>query len=143
MRCLLAAVAILAAGCPGRISSPERFTDATLAFSCETSMNVQEDIVRPRCANAGCHSAAAPAGELDLASPGVALRMYGQQASACGDEVLLDPKNPFGGYFFDKLTETKPRCGARMPLSEDPLSAEEIACVHRWLAEELAAAAAR
>jgi hypothetical protein len=130
------------AACPGRLTSPERFTDATLAFSCDPSIDVQKDLVIPRCATSGCHSADGPANDLDLQTPGVALRIYGKHAFGCAKELLLDPDNPFGGYFFDKLTLQKPACGVPMPETGARLTPAELACVHLWLAKELQQAAA-
>jgi hypothetical protein len=142
MRCVVTIFAVFFAACPGRITNPEQFTNASLAFSCDPSIDVQRDIVRPYCAISGCHSAIGPAADLDLDTPGVALRIYGQHASGCPKQLLLDPQNPFGGFFFDKLTETKPACGVQMPQVGDKLTKEEVACMHLWLATELEAAAA-
>jgi hypothetical protein len=132
-----AALAIFLTACPGRLSNPDRFTDATLAFSCDPSIDVVRDIVAPRCANAGCHTASAPAGGVDLETPGAALRMSGVRSSFCPQELLLDPQNPFGGYFFDKITLAKPECGSQMPLSGTKLSEAEVNCLHLWLALQL------
>lgn len=141
MRCVVAISAIFFAACPGRIGNPEQFTNASLAFKCEDFTDVHKELVRPYCAQSGCHSAIGPASDLDLETPGVALRMYGQHALGCPTELLLDPQNPFGGYFFDKVSQTKPKCGAKMPQVGDPLTESEISCLHLWLAQELEAAA--
>ncbi|MCC6807191.1 MAG: hypothetical protein IT381_07190 [Deltaproteobacteria bacterium] len=127
--------------CPGRLTSPERFTDATLAFSCDPSIDIAKDVIAPRCSTSGCHNASAPAAGLDLETPGVALRLFGERSSFCPKELLLDPQNPFGGYFFDKMSQDKPSCGSRMPLTGAKITDAEAACLHLWLAEQLEAAA--
>ena len=137
--CLLTLVST--AGCPGRITARDRFTDLTLAFSCPAEVDVARDIIAPNCASAGCHTSSSQAAGLDLESEGVAVRLYGALSTSCDHQLLLDPQNPFSGYFFDKIERHQPACGQPMPLRGKPLQRAQIECLHLWLGQQLEQAA--
>lgn len=125
-------IAALSSGCPGELEDPQRFIVGSTSTTCETGLDVERDLFAARCGASGCHGATDPSADLDLASPGVASRLVGVASSGCGSALLIDPANPTGGVLLDKLT--LPQCGARMPLLDDALAPDELACVRGWVA---------
>ncbi len=133
----LTLLAMALAACPGRIENPEDFvgngaTDSGAQACLLGVNNVEAQLIRPRCATAGCHDRGMRAGGLDLASDNVASRLVGVRSSGCMGAVLVDPNAPSAGYFMAKLGAS-PTCGSRMPLGTPALSASELACVRGWL----------
>jgi hypothetical protein len=124
----------LVAGCAGSIDDPRQYTDASLMFECDPAIDVQRDIVQPRCGS--CHGALAPAGNLDMVSPEIGERLYGVAASTCKDQVLVDVQNVFWGFLFEKVASDDPTCGTQMPMGEPALTQAELDCLHLWLASE-------
>lgn len=133
MRTRLAGIAIImlatAAGCPGEIDDPARFT------SCPPGG--VEQMFQARCTGAlgtGCHTASTPDAELDLVSPGVGARVRGLSSVAiCEGRPLVDAENGMH-LLVDKVLDT-PGCGSRMPLGEAALSPNEVECLRRWVDE--------
>src|ERR1035441_2436786 len=95
---------IALATCEGSISNRAIYSDASAAFQCPATVDVRKDILTAKCATAGWHTSVSPIANLDLESPGVAMRMYGVEASQCRGQLLLDDKIPFAGYVFDKVS---------------------------------------
>ena len=94
---LLAAVAL--SGCPGTLDNPEDFREGGSSGgggSCPPGTNVETDILGKAtgsgCATKICHDAQDPAGNLDLASPGLASRLLDQTSTStdCSGHVLVD-----------------------------------------------------
>jgi hypothetical protein len=92
------------------------------------------DLIKARCATAGCHAATASAAGLDLASAGLVMRLSGMTAHSapCSGKTLLDPAMPDKSLLYAKLIDP-PLCGARMPLGA-ALAATDIDCMRRWVA---------
>jgi hypothetical protein len=85
-----------------------------------------------RCAGSACHSNGdAAAGGLDLTSPGVEDRVSGATSINCAG-ILADPSDPESSLLYTKVSET-PDCGARMPLSAEPLNEDEMLCLREWI----------
>ncbi len=78
----------------------------------------------------GCHTGSAAAANLDLASPGVEVRLVGKTNAMCGG-LLVDSRNPAESVFYKKLSD-KPPCGTRMPPSV-ALSAQDQQCILTWI----------
>ncbi len=106
----------LLGACPGHLEDPERFV------ACR--MDVERELLAPRCATAGCHAAPNPAANLDLASPGVAARLS-SGTSSC-------QARPLTAIMLDKVQPT-PTCGSSMPLGGTPLSSQELDCLELYL----------
>ena len=134
-RAPIALAALLLVGCPGAIDDPAPFIaarlDASTPARCPEGVSVRELFAR-RCATSGCHDAVTQLINLDLQSPGVASRVLGQRAAACGGRTLADPNDPERSALLLKLRAAPP-CGDRMPLGAPAFSAEEIACVRGWI----------
>jgi hypothetical protein len=133
----LSACVLALPACPGHIDDPEPFvggTDASISACLLGVTNVEQQLVRPRCATSGCHDRATRSEMLDLESPNLASRLLGVTSPRCAGRVLVDPASPASGYFMEKLAAASPRCGERMPLGSPPLTPSEITCVRQWLA---------
>ena len=113
---------LFAAGCPGSLKDPSRFTAAC--------PDVPTAILGARCATAGCHTAGDRAGGLDLVSPGLTQRLVGVTAHG-GPGLLVDPGNPDGSILVRKLTPTPP-FGAQDPPGA-PLDPQSLDCVRKWV----------
>lgn len=134
-RVTLALAALLLAGCPGAIDDAAPFVAARLDANgpahCPDGVTATA-LFAQRCATSGCHDARTQLINLDLQSPGVASRLIGQSAAACGGRTLADPNDPDRSALLLKLRAAPP-CGDRMPLGAPAFSAAEIACVRGWI----------
>ena len=118
----LAVVVAAAAGCPGSLADPARYTAPCADVPAQT--------FPARCATASCHSAAARAGALDLESPGVAARLVGVPASG-GDGLLIDPDHSDASVLVRKLTPSPP-FGRQDPPGA-PLDPATLDCIRDWV----------
>lgn len=123
MRRALLPFGLLLAGCPGNLPDAARFTAA-----CPDDVEAQ--IFVPKCGSSGCHAAIAPAGKLDLASPGVAGRLIRVPASG-GPGLLIDPLDPDASVLVRSLTP-KPAFGKQQPPGA-PLDPKTIDCIRGWV----------
>jgi hypothetical protein len=132
---LLVSAALGLAACPGRIDDPSAFLGVagdSSVVSCTIGVSaVEAQIIRPRCATAGCHERSMPAGRLDLESANLGARLVNVRASGCMGQVLVSPTSPGQSYFIEKLNAS-PRCGDRMPLGSPALTPSEVVCVRLW-----------
>jgi hypothetical protein len=130
----MAAMALASAGltgCVGGIDDPQRFGDGTY---CPPEVDV-EKLFAERCGGSICHGAGdAPAGGLDLETPGLADRMIGIPAEECAGWVRIDPSDPDSSFLIAKLEGPPAGCGERMPFVGH-LTANEVTCVRNWIAE--------
>ena len=127
---VVALAAVSLSACPGRLENPERFTGGggggSGGGSAGCSLDVENDIFRPKCGFAGCHGGAAPQSGLDLGDAGMADRIRTQlSSSACNMEPMVT--------LIGKKVKPSPPCGFQMP-SGLPLEPAEIACVEEYLA---------
>lgn len=121
------------AGCPGALSDPDRFVEGG-SSTCPPGTDVEKDIFGTSCSSKLCHDSDQPAAGLDLTA-NVASQVVGVTSSGgeeCDGQLLLDPNDPEGSLFLEKVAAKTPRCGDRMPLGV-PLSAGEIDCVRQWV----------
>jgi hypothetical protein len=92
-----------------------------------------------------CHTtslADASGGGFDMQKVGWEKNLIGQSTPAdapvtalCkGKNLVLLEANvePAKGLFLDKVSQSMPPCGDRMPKLLDPLSASQVACVQAW-----------
>jgi hypothetical protein len=125
------AVPLALAACAGELGDPARFEDPA-----ECGLDVQEDILIPRCAVAGCHLSGDPVAGLEYLTGGLPDRLVDVEAAACPDRMLIDSADPDASFILVRTSET-PMCGdemlARMPFLRDPLSDYELACLRSWV----------
>ena len=89
--------------------------------------DVETTIFIPTCGGVGCHESPGAAGNLDLVAPGVAARIKGVTSTCMA--------KPLTSYILAKL-KPSPGCGATMPLgSSDPLPADQVKCIEKYLAK--------
>lgn len=126
-------------GCPGMLTPEQRALfvggnggDGGVATCTIGVSNVENQLIRPRCATAGCHDRGGRSGGLDLESPNMNLRLVGQRSNTCSGATLINPGTATG-VFIDKLGPMPP-CGERMPQGAPPLSESEMTCVRAWAA---------
>ena len=135
LRASAALAALLLVGCPGAIDDPAPFVaarlDASASARCPDGVSVGA-LFAQRCATAGCHDATTQLINLDLQTPGVASRLIGRRAAACGGRSLADPADPDRSALLLKLLPSPP-CGDRMPVGSPAFSADEVACVRAWI----------
>lgn len=81
---------------------------------------------------AGCHDATAVQGGLDLASPNLEARVYGQHSTGRADYLLVDPEIPEESALFLKLS-MQPPFGASMPQGRPAFTLAQRACVLAWV----------
>ena len=132
---VLAAASLGLSGCPGELDPRLKGPVEPTVCDAATFMRGQT------CSIAGCHFMTAPAGDLDLFSPGVISRLIGRMpnptsaTSACTASTmpyLTAGSNPATGLLLDKL-KMMPTCGLAMPYPGlTLLPANEIACIQEW-----------
>lgn len=123
-------LALATSACPGSLDDPERFKTSTGAC------DAVKDVFAPRCATAGCHSAADKQENLDLETAGIAGRTVGKPSKGNAALNLVDPGgDPAKSVLYTKLTTTPP-FGSRMPQVGAKLDDASIACVKAWVAAQ-------
>ncbi len=75
----------------------------------------------------GCHEAAI---QPDLVSEGIVERLRG--ASNCNGRTYLG-SGAGDSFLLEKVSDTNPECGARMPFFAAPLSDESLLCITEWI----------
>jgi hypothetical protein len=85
-----------------------------------------------RCGGSICHgNGDSTAAGLDLTSPNVEQRVSGAPGTACVG-ILADPADPEASLLYTKVVGM-PTCGARMPLTGEPLTEDELSCMRDWI----------
>ena len=107
-----------------------RQIDNTLLVDPDRPVRFSQDVLpifTASCGGGGCH--------IDQHASGVNLSSYQDLVNSQGqqyDEPIVLPGNPADSPLIDKL-RANPRFGARMPLSQAALSAEQIALIRSWI----------
>jgi hypothetical protein len=126
--------ATLLLGCAGESAGQGEELGDTVGDD-ESGSQLQCDIPKlfeQRCGNESCHgNGDSMAAGLDLTSPDVEERVSGAPGSACVG-VLADPADPEASLLYTKLLDT-PTCGARMPVTGEPLTEDELTCMRDWI----------
>ena len=116
-------------GCAAHLESPERFDEVCAG-------DVQETILVPRCARAGCHVPYEPTGGVEYLTAGLPSRLIGIEATTCAGRLLIDPADPDASFLLERLSDS-PHCGElaidRMPMLSTPLDEHELGCVRQWV----------
>lgn len=136
-RSAIACSALLAVGCAGGLSDPERFayldggSDAGPVGSGDGGCNPVSTVFTLSCATGACHSAQAQQAGLDLQSSGLPQRLVGKPASG-GPGLLIDPQHPLQSVLLTKLSDPPP-FNFRMPLGAPALGPDQVACIQLWI----------
>jgi hypothetical protein len=89
-------------------------------------------LLEARCAS--CHGGSSPAAGLVLARPSFPGSVIGVSSSRDTGRTLVSPGRPNRSYIVSKLRGGPDIVGSRMPLGGDPLSADDLELVERWIA---------
>ena len=85
------------------------------------------------CALSGCHATDSASGDMILDAD----KSYANLVNVVSSEVAPDkrvvPGNSGVSYIIEKLTQTAPRSGDRMPLGGDPLPDDQINIIKKWI----------
>lgn len=119
--------AALCLGCAAPLEDPQRFDEGPY---CSLDLDVPALFVE-RCSTE-CHEGEDPAAGLDLATPGIEERLVAQASHICPGRVRVVPGDPDSSFLVEKV-DGSPECGLPMPMSEQPLSQRELACVRSWV----------
>lgn len=136
---LLALVALLGA-CPGDLENPERFPPGPLP-DCVGDIDVVAEIFATNCGTDSCHQGADPAADLDLLGPDPFGELVAVPSTQCEGRLRVDPEDVRESFLLDKLrgpAAILPGCGDPMPFLSR-LDGNQIACVERWVLENLQA----
>lgn len=94
--------------------------------------------VLSNCTTRSCHGEAGRRGNLVLtperAYEELVNRPAAMAAAAARGKRRVVPGDPDASFLMEKLTAPAPDEGARMPLGNPPLSAEELDLIRRWIA---------
>jgi hypothetical protein len=98
-----------------------------------TTLEVQTDILKPKCGFAGCHGGVVPAGQLDLEKPNLEARLRSVTSTTviCNGRTQLTPGSPDSSLMWTKLADLPP-CGTKMP-QVGTLTADETDRLRRWI----------
>jgi hypothetical protein len=120
-----------------------------------TACDVPKLFQKYYCATPACHSGTGPAASFDMSVAGWETHLVGKMPMSVtpapvnldtmcanmGKVYLMPGVTPAAGLFMDKISKSKPGCGAQMPnLPVDKMTPAELACVQTW-ADALVAAA--
>jgi hypothetical protein len=127
----LALALVWAWGCPGKLENPDRFK---LVTTCTLSIDVEADLLRPRCGTANCHATVNPSLGLDFEAPNLLDRITDVPEASCSGRALASSAVPRASVILDRVKAT-PTCGSRMPLIGEPFNQAEIDCLEVWLVD--------
>jgi hypothetical protein len=127
------------AACPGSLDTKE-FPSAGATGATGGCGDVPTQLLKNRCAVAGCHTSASPQGKLDLtADSGLTMRLVGvDSTSGTCTGKLIDKTSPDQSLLYTKCEAMAP-CGSPMPLPSTtdkkgtPLSDAEKKCLLDWI----------
>jgi hypothetical protein len=133
---ILGALVLGAVGCAGSLDPS--LISGTGGTSGVVACDAPTMVFASTCSQIGCHASSTPAGGLDLASAGVAGRLFNKPSAGANNAVcasnttpyLMGGSNPATGFLFDKLKATPP-CGLAMP-EIGTLTATQTTCLNDW-----------
>jgi len=126
MGCLVCSLFVVASACSGQSSSSNGTEPA-----CNSDLtSIQQNIFQQSCVAAGCHSGAAPAGDLDLTGDTASL-LVGVPSTLCKGATRVVPGHPSDSLLYQKIAGVQ-SCGAPMPLGGQ-LSAAQRLCIEDWI----------
>jgi hypothetical protein len=129
--CIGALLTCALAGCAGRLEDPSVFQSTEVC-----TLDVQQDILIPRCAIDGCHAPASAQAGLDLLTGDIGARLVQVESTTCLGQMRIDPQNIEASHLWVRLSPD-PHCGdeplERMPLLGEHLTEQEMQCVREWM----------
>ena len=113
-----ASLAVVGLGCPG----PEARGKLSI---------LQQEIFTPSCAQAGCHSGAAPQANLDLTDGNSYFSLVNADSTLVPGQKLVVPGDPAASMLFQSVQGTAPF--QRMPYLQQPLPPADIEAIAAWI----------
>ncbi len=101
--------------------------------SLDSFQGIQDNLLAPKCATAGCHNSATAAGSLDLSDAATSRAEMLGVASLCGGKVLVAANDAAGSYLLDKIGAGSEPCGSLMPLGAPALTQAEVDALVAWI----------
>ncbi|MEO8602790.1 MAG: hypothetical protein ABI629_09455, partial [bacterium] len=127
---LIAAVNNALNGCPSA-PTPTATRPATFA-------EIQQSIFSPRCSIPTCHDSEFASGDLVLEADHAYDQLVGVapaiDAASQAGMLRVDAGHPENSFLLSKLQGPPLGQGSRMPLTGDPLTADEIQLIREWIA---------
>jgi mono/diheme cytochrome c family protein len=114
---------------PGTVGYQYPMCEATAEGN--TLAAVQTRIFDEYCA--GCHPGT---NDLDLSSVAASYAaLVDDDGDACNGKPFVTKGDPENSYIYEIVAEEEPGCHAQMPLTGDPLTAEELKLISDWIEE--------
>ena len=128
---LVAFVLVAAAGCgSGRTIG----ATGTVVTPTDTVFTTQiQPIFDRNCAFTGCHSADTASGGMTLDAGKSYANLVNVASSEVGPRKRVEPGNSGASYIIEKLTQSTPSVGERMPFGGEPLPADQIDLIKKWI----------
>ncbi len=102
----------------------------------KTMLDVQAQVLGPRCALSGCHTGTTPPKGLDLTDAQTsAANLVGVASVEQPGLMRVQPFDAGSSYLYMKVTGDPSILGDRMPLNRPPLSAADLALLQTWISQ--------
>ena len=99
-----------------------------------TLLDVQTQVLTPRCALSGCHVAPIPPFGLDMSSVANSqANLVGFPSGEIPSLLRVNPGDSASSYMYMKITGAPGINGDQMPASGGPLSAGDVQLIQRWI----------
>ena len=92
---------------------------------------LQQEIFTPSCAQAGCHSGAAPQAALDLTDGSSYFSLVNVASTLVPGSMRVVPGDPAASMLFQSVQGTAPF--QRMPYLQQPLPQADIEAIAAWI----------
>lgn len=92
-----------------------------------------QPIFTANCAKAGCHLGPAPQQGLNLSEGNAYANLVGVATTECNNRTRVVAGDVSQSYIYNKITGVDLCTGSRMPKGQDPLPAEDIDAIRRWI----------
>jgi hypothetical protein len=105
-------------------------------FHCDPTLeSLRDTIFVTSCGYDSCHGDNNFAYGLWLTAdiPRISSELVGAPSESCKPELLVAPGDADHSFLYNKLSEKKPACGARMPYGIEPLPDSALTCVRDWI----------
>jgi hypothetical protein len=128
---LVAGTALAVAACGTQKDLPTA-PDGSTPDPSATLSRVQEEILSPTCARAGCHASADPQLGLDLSPGRTYSNVVSVRSAQAGSLNRVEPFNADSSYLVKKVRGDPDITGSRMPQG-GVLTSEEIQLIVDWV----------
>ncbi|MCB9700072.1 MAG: hypothetical protein H6738_25010 [Alphaproteobacteria bacterium] len=117
---------------PTDTSETDGTTETGTTTSAPTFQAVYDDVLKPSCAVAGCHSAGSGNG-MELTDSGAYAALVNAPSGVAAGEVLVIPNDADGSYLIKKLEGAAGILGTEMPPPFGGQDADDIQMIRDWI----------